>query len=126
MILEEKGFVDVSKLRAQCKDFKCAKGATNCCCHRILYNQPDFVDVKSNLEIICEARGFQVIFLPKFHCEINFIEQRWGYAKWVYRHFPVSLKEADLEKNVFEALESVPLESMRRYDMSHLHFCFCF
>ena len=96
VILEERGFVDAPKLKTQCKDFKCAKGATSCCCHRILYTQPDFVDVKSNLEIICEACGFQVIFLPKFHCEINFIEQCWGYAKRVYQHFPVSSKEVDL------------------------------
>jgi hypothetical protein len=96
VILEERGFADASKLKAQCKDFKCAKGAASSCCHRILYTQPDFVDVKSNLEIICEARGFQVIFLPKFHCEINFIEQCWGYAKRVYQHFPVSSKEVDL------------------------------
>jgi hypothetical protein len=114
VILEERGFSKASDLRAQCKDFKCEKGATTCCCRRILYNQPDFVNVKSNLEIICEARGFQVIFLPKFHCEINFIEQCWGYAKRVYRHFPISSKEVDLESNVLEALESVPLESMRR------------
>jgi hypothetical protein len=114
VILEERGFSRASNLRAQCKDFKCKKGATACCCRRILYNQPDFVNVKSNLEIRCEARGFQVIFLPKFHCEINFLEQCWGYAKRVYRHFPISSKEVDLERNVLEALESVPLESMRR------------
>jgi len=126
IILEERGFVDAPKLQAQCKDFKCTKGATSCCCRWILYNQPDFVDVKSNLKIICEARGFQVIFLPKFHCEIKFIEQCWGYAKRVYRHFPVSSKEVDLERNVLEALESVPLESMRQYDIFHLYFSFSF
>lgn len=114
VILQERGFANAPKLLAQCAKFKCTKGATDCCCRRILYNQPDFVNVKSNLEITCEARGFQVIFLPKFHCEINFIEQCWGYAKRVYRHFPVSSKEADLEANVLKALESVPLTSMRR------------
>jgi hypothetical protein len=117
VILEERGFAEASKLKAQCKNFKCAKGATSCCCRRVLYNQPDFVNVKSNLEIICEARGFQVIFLPKFHCEMNFIEQCWGYAKRVYRQFPVTSKESDLEYNVLEALESVPLESMRRWGL---------
>jgi hypothetical protein len=30
--LHERGLIQESKLRAQCKDFKCAKGATNCCC----------------------------------------------------------------------------------------------
>lgn len=55
------------------------------------------------------------MFLPKFHCELNFIEQCWGYSKQVYRRYPASTKEEDLEKNVLSALESVPLESMHRY-----------
>jgi hypothetical protein len=109
IILEERGFVDAPKLQAQCKNFKCTKGATSCCCCQILYNQPDCTNVKSNLEIICEACGFQVIFLPKFHCEINFIKQCWGHNKQVYQHFPVSSKDADPEGNVLEALESVPV-----------------
>jgi hypothetical protein len=118
VILSEREFTDAPKLLAQCKNFKCTKGATDCCCQRILYNQPDFVNVKSNLKIACKAHGFQVIFLLKFHCEINFIEQCWGYAKRVYHHFPVSSKEADLEQNVLEALDSVPLDSMCRYQLS--------
>jgi hypothetical protein len=51
------------------------------------------------------------VFLSKFHCEMNFIEQ---YSKRVYRQYPPSSKEADLEKNVLAALESVPLVTMRR------------
>jgi hypothetical protein len=99
VILKERGFADALKFKAQCK---CAKRATSCCCCQILYTQPDFVDVKSNLEIICEACGFQVIFLSKFHCEINFIEQCWGYTKWVYQHFSVLSKEVDLEGMFFK------------------------
>jgi len=70
--------------------------------------------VKSLLEITCEARGFTVLFIPKFHCELNFIEQFWGFAKRIYCHYLASSKEADLERNVLVALESVPLESMQR------------
>ncbi len=115
VILAERGLVEESKLKAQCNDkFQCPPGATNCCCRRTLYCQPDFANVVSVLEIHCRERGFSVIFLPKFHCELNFIEQCWEYAKRVYRHFPVSSKEADLERNVIEALDSVPLVSMRR------------
>lgn len=79
-ILEEHSF-DVSMLKVQCKNFNCPQGSTTYCCHQILYNQSDFTDVKSNLETICRLRGFEVLFLPKFHCELSFIEQCWGYAK---------------------------------------------
>ncbi|KIK93487.1 hypothetical protein PAXRUDRAFT_145031, partial [Paxillus rubicundulus Ve08.2h10] len=81
----------------------------------ILYTQPDFVGVESLLEMLCKARGYQVLFLPKFHCELNFIEQCWGFAKRLYRQFPASSKEADLERNVVVALDSVPLITMRRF-----------
>ena len=105
---------DPSKLKAQCNKFKCEKGCTDCCCRRILYSAPDFVNQKSYLEEVCKARGYDVIFFPKFHPELNFIEQCWGYAKRIYRMYPASSLESDLEKNVKNSLETVPLISMRR------------
>jgi len=66
----------------------------------MLYNQPDFREVKSHLEIICKAWGYEVIFLLKFHLALNLIEQCWGYAKRIYWHYPPSPKEADLKANV--------------------------
>jgi len=92
-ILMEQGF-DVAHLKVQCK--QCKLSATTCCCHRILFNQPDFINVETILEFACKVRGFQVIFLPKFHCELNFIEQCWGYAKWNYCCYPPSSKESDI------------------------------
>jgi hypothetical protein len=116
VILQERGLIEESQLKAQCNaKFDCPdKGQTNCCCRCVLYNQPDFVQVESLLETYCKSRGVNVIFLPKFHCELNFIEQCWGYAKRIYRHYPPSSKEADLEQNLLSALESVPVESMRK------------
>jgi hypothetical protein len=114
VLLHERGHADVSKVRAECPKFQCEKGVDRCCCRRMLYNEPDFTSVKSLLEIACEARGFRAMFFPKFHCELNFIEQCWGYSKRVYRELPVSSKEADLERNVLAALESVPLDAIRR------------
>ena len=115
VILQERGFGDTSKVRAECKDFKCVPGATTCCCRRILYFQPDFANVESLLETTCKARGVKVIFLPKFHCELNFIEQCWGYAKRIYRLNPESSREDVLEKNALNSLESIPLASMRKF-----------
>ncbi|ETW82079.1 hypothetical protein HETIRDRAFT_317206, partial [Heterobasidion irregulare TC 32-1] len=55
--------------------FKCLND-TSCCCYcRLLYSQPDFENVESILETHCQAHGFQIIFLPKFHCELSPIEQ---------------------------------------------------
>lgn len=112
-ILQERG-IPIKGLRAECTKFKCKPPALNCCCRRILYNQPDFRDVESLLEAYCREEGFRVIFLPKFHCELNPIEMCWGYAKRVYRDFPPSSTEEDLEENVLKALGEVPLLSIRR------------
>ena len=62
-----------------------------------------------------QARGFRLLFLPKFHCELNFIEQCWGYAKRIYRLNPESSRDDNLEKYAIEALDSIPLETIRRY-----------
>lgn len=96
-ILQERGFHKEANLRSECPGFKCPPGTISCCCRRVLYNQPDFVNVKSRLEMVCEDCSFRVIFLPKFHCEHNFIEMCWGFAKRVYRQFKLSSKEEDLE-----------------------------
>jgi transposase len=134
IIMEERG-LPTEGLLAQCTGFKCPnRGTTNCCCRRTLFNQPDFVRVKSRLETYCNSRGVEVMFLPKFHCELNFIEQCWGYAKRIYRHYPASSREADLERNLLASLEAVPLKSMRKsvqliddssYSVSSvIQFCF--
>jgi len=104
ILLAEQGMVEVEyKSLAQCKNFKCADKKANCCQCCTLYNQLDFVCVKLLLKTMCKAQGLQVLFIPKFYCELNFIEQCWGYTKQIYHHYPASLEEADLECNVLTA-----------------------
>ncbi|KAF9503146.1 hypothetical protein BS47DRAFT_1374494 [Hydnum rufescens UP504] len=122
VILEEHGFHNVKSLKPECKGFKCKPTATDCCCHHILFNQPDFTNVKSLLEDLCESQGYTVIFLPKFHPELNFIEMCWGYGKQVYCQYPISSDPSVLEKNALMALESVPLLSMRWFSNWSLRF----
>jgi hypothetical protein len=113
-ILRERGFDAPEKIRAECKGFKCARGAESCCQRRILFNQPDFASVPSLVERHCEARGYEVLFLPKFHPELNFIEMCWGYGKRLYRELPPSPRIDDVESNALWALEQIPLTAMRR------------
>ena len=91
IILEERGFPASSfeNLKRECKSFHCPAGQTDCCMRRRLYSQPDFQNVKSVLEDHCNQRGVEVFFLPKFHPELNPIEQCWGRAKWYYCKLPL-------------------------------------
>ncbi|KAJ7741568.1 hypothetical protein DFH07DRAFT_964918 [Mycena maculata] len=104
----------VKELNAQCPGFHCPPENPGCCCRRILYNQPDFTNGLSLLEIAAEKRGFKILFLPKFHCELNFIEMCWGKAKRLYRLNPPSSKEEDVEKNMLKALDAVTITDMRK------------
>lgn len=114
VILQERGLVEESKLLAQCDRFKC-EGSARCCQRRVLWNQPDFRDHKSALEIFFRERGVELLFLPKFHPELTFIERCWGQAKRVYREYPRSSRVDKLETNVLTALGSVSMEVMRRW-----------
>jgi hypothetical protein len=116
IILEERGFKEASKMKAQCKKkfADCPPGQKQCCCRHTLFNQPDFANVETILEMDARAKGYCVLYLPKFHCELNFIEQCWGYAKRTYRLLEPSSKEDVLEKNVVQCLDDVPLITMRR------------
>jgi hypothetical protein len=43
--------------------------------------QPDFIGQKGRLQEELEAANQTVMFYPKFHCELNFIERFWCAAK---------------------------------------------
>jgi hypothetical protein len=80
-IIRERDLWPAEGLKAQCKDFRCPPGQTNCCCRQLLFSQPDFVNQKAQLQELVESRGHLCDFYPKYHCELNFIEQYWGAAK---------------------------------------------
>lgn len=113
-ILVERGFFKEASLNAQCRDFKCPEDRIDCCCRRFLFNQPDFAAIKSTLEMRCWERGFPALFLPKFHPELNPIEQCWCYAKLMYREFPLSPKEAVMHSYVVDVLDAIKLKHIRQ------------
>ena len=87
----------------------------NCCLTGILGSQPDFLaPVKSKLEEAINAAGHLCIFLPKFHCELNFIEMVWGRAKQ-HQRAECTFTTVGQEKNIMRWLNSVTVSEMRKY-----------
>ncbi|KAJ8585164.1 hypothetical protein M405DRAFT_745705, partial [Rhizopogon salebrosus TDB-379] len=59
--------------------------------------------------------GHMCIFIPTFHCELNFIEFFWGAVKRILR------KNCDytfktLQENMPKALESVGIHTVRKWE----------
>lgn len=113
-IIHERGLWPEGGLRAQCEGFKCAGDQTDCCCHRLLFTQPDFVSQKSWLEEFIMLRGHLCDFYPKYHCELNFTEQYWGAAKLRYRNLARTANIDDMERNILSCLDDVPLCQIRK------------
>jgi transposase len=59
----------------------CVDGVEDCCGRRILELQPDFREQKGMVEEEVTRCGHLVMFYPKFHCELNWIEYFWGDGK---------------------------------------------
>jgi hypothetical protein len=74
-VLLERGFpaADLNKLKAKCKPV-CPIESQKCCLARLLSQQDDFKNQLSQLETLIRGLGHEIIFLPKFHCELNPIE----------------------------------------------------
>jgi hypothetical protein len=83
----------------------CVDGVEDCCGRRILESQPDFREQKGMVEEEITQRGHLVMFYPKFHCELNWIEYFWGDGKRRTRQL-CDYTFNGLRKTVPEVLES--------------------
>src|SRR5713101_4816825 len=70
---------------------------------------PDFTTQQSQLEEFVTSQGHICDFYPKYHCELNFIEQYWGASKYHYWTTAQTTNIAEMEKNVLTSLDDVPL-----------------
>ena len=81
---------------------------------KILQEIRDFKFQKTRVEELILRRGHRVMFISKFHYEINPIERVWCHAKQYTRaHCDYSF--AGLEKIIDIALDSVTEEMMRKF-----------
>ena len=106
-----------NELNADCQLYKdkiVDENRVDCCARQIISLQPDFLAQKSALEELILEAGHKCIFYPKFHCELNFIEQYWGAAKR-YARDKCDYSWVGLQNTVPIALESVNTVTIRRF-----------
>ncbi len=115
MVLEERGLWPRGGLRLKCPKNSCNPEATACCASRLMSLQPDFLEQKSLVQETIENAGHLCIFLPKFHCELNFIEFFWGAVKrYLREHCDYSYD--GLKANLPDALASVDISTIRKWE----------
>ena len=94
---------------------------TNCCATYILSRQPDFVSQKEWLTEEVERAGMQIIFYPKYHCELNYIERIWGWLKSFHRR-NCTYNYAHLKEALPLSVQNIPLAFVRRAARSCFRF----
>jgi hypothetical protein len=90
-----------------------------CCANYCLSNQPDFLEQEEWLtEQVQSIEGATIIFYPKYHPELNFIEMIWGWLK-AYHRRTCSYNYNDLKNNLPDTVENkLPLAFIRRASRS--------
>ena len=99
-VLEERG-VNVSKTKAE--DMR-----------ETLQSMHDFKYEKTKVETLLFNNEYKGYFIPKFHCELNPIERVWAQSK-KYTRANCDYAFKGLEETIEPALESVSLESIRKF-----------
>ena len=81
---------------------------------KILKDMRDFKFQKTKVEELILTKGHRVLFIPKFHWEINLIEKVWCQAK-KYTRANCDYTFAGLEKTITPALDSVDADLVRNF-----------
>ena len=81
---------------------------------KIVEEMRDFKFQKTKVEEMILSKGHRVMFIPKFHCELNPIERVWCHAKQ-YTRTHCDYTFAGLEKTIDAALNSMTVELVRKY-----------
>ena len=124
IILQEHGLQE-SGLKGFCSNKHILLENSKCCARHILTSQEDFLNQKPILQEVIESLGHKVIFYPKFHCELNYIEMYWGAAKRYTRQY-CNYTWKGLQEIVPKALDSVSLNHIRKYAQKSAKFMECY
>lgn len=112
-VLSERGLWQPGLCLVCPSDVRCSD-TLSCCARTVMSRQPDFVAQRGLLEEVITAAGHKIIFYPKFHCELNYIENFWGAAKQ-YTRKHCNYSWAGLQETVPSAMSSISLTTIRRF-----------
>jgi hypothetical protein len=96
-----------------------------CCAKYVLSQEPDFLEQMEWLESEVIKLGFKIIFYPKYHCELNFIEKVWGYLKCYHRQIcNYNYKDLiDEERGLTNTmLHILPISTVRKFSRHCFRF----
>lgn len=97
-------------------------GNKKCCARFVLSQQPDFLAQLPWLQEVVEKHGCHILFYPKYHCELNYIEMVWGWVKSHHRR-TCTYNYTDLKANIGNTLlQLLPLSFVRRVARHCLRF----
>ena len=98
-----------------CWDSKCNPTLTSCFATWTLKHQPDFLTQKSLVQETIEVARQLCIFLPKFHCKLNFIEYFWAAVEH-YLCECCNYTFAGLQENLPKAVELVDISTIQKWE----------
>ena len=114
-IIRKRGLWPERGLPVECAGPKHPQGLASCCCCHLLYTQADFALQKPLLQEYIKLHGHLCNYYPKYHCELNFIEQYWGAAKLHFRVAGHARTLDEMEKKMVNCLDDIPLEQIQRF-----------
>lgn len=103
IVLEERELWPEAGLYLDCIARKEQHFGNQCCARQVLAQQPDFIAQKGRVQEMGEGKGHLILFYPKFHCKLNWIEYFWARVK-VYTRTHCSYDIKSLRENVPAAL----------------------
>ena len=93
-----------------------------CCMSYVLSHEPDFEAQEEWLTQVVHDTGFEIIFYPKYHCELNYIEMIWGWAKSHHRR-TCTYNYKDLKARLSETFDDLlPVGLVRKFLQHWLRF----
>jgi hypothetical protein len=96
--------------------------SAKCCASYVLSHEPDFLEQEEWLTQAVHDAGFEIIFYPKYHCELNYIEMVWGWTKSHHRR-NCTYNYKDLKEKLPCTLRDLlPVAFVRKFSQKCLRF----